>query len=435
MVERNSQKTMASTFSIMFGTLTSTMKLTLFFIGLLLLNQLVAQCDGNRYLSAVFPEFSITSDIQYGSNTNYLGSQVQLAMDVYEPAGDLLSARPLVVVCHGGFFLSGDKAAPDVVPFCEDLARKGYVVASINYRMGVPLSFTGLDNRFSQAVLRAVQDLNAAIRWFRKNAAEDGNTFRIDPTNIFTFGSSAGGFMALQHAYMDNDEIPTSVDQSAPGLAGGVEGNSGNPGFPSHARALISNCGAMGDNAWIDADENVPACLFHGDSDLVVPIDSAMFTLAGFYPVAITEGSIPIHERLEILGIENCFEVSENAGHVPYLTNSAIYDTTLSIMTGFLAHFVCGIDLNCSYQEFNTGTDEREMDSGFFPYPNPASDELHIAGLKQGATWRILNYDGKLISTHTAKTVRVADLASGMYLIEISTDGINSVRKRIVVMH
>jgi hypothetical protein len=337
------------------------------------------------------------------------------------------------MMAHGGSFLTGSKTGPDVIGFCISMAKMGYVVASINYRMGVPISFTGVDNSFSQAVLRAVQDLNAAIRWFRKNASQDGNTFRVDTENIFTFGTSAGGFMVLQHAYMDDDEIPSFVDQSAPGLSGGVEGNSGNPGFSSRAKALVSDCGAMGDNAWIDADENIPACLFHGDSDNTVPIDSAMFTLLGFYPVAVTEGSIPINERLDILGIEHCFEISANAGHVPYLTNSAIYDTTLSITSNFLAHFVCGMELDCSFRELLTGVEETNEERVISLYPNPATREVYVSNLSDKAALTVFGSDGKKLLHAMGNSFVASELPEGMYVVEIKTADHSLQRKRLVV--
>jgi predicted esterase len=326
--------------------------------GLILCSLLsAAQCDGNRYRNLLFSDVSVTSDIIYGSNDDLNELNQDLLMDVYEPAGDGVTNRPLIVMCHGGFFLSGYKAALDVVPLCEDFARMGYVVASINYRMGASL-LGDLDNAFAQAVMRAVQDLNASIRWFRRDVEVNGNTYGIDPDNIYTFGTSAGGFMVLQQAYMDDDEIPSFLDTTASGLTGGVEGDSGNPGYSSAIKGLVSHCGAMGDNAWIDADEQTPACLFHGSADNTVPIDSTMFTLLGFLPVAVTEGSIPISERLTGLGIEHCFEINENAGHVAYIANQAIYDTTLSISSNFLSHLVCDIELDCSYREVLVGMNE-----------------------------------------------------------------------------
>lgn len=75
--------------------------------------------------------------------------------------------------------------------------------------------------------MRGVQDGRAAVRYFRKNAAIGGNTYRIDTNNIYFAGVSAGGFIALQLAYLDKaSEIPSFIDMAGqPGLTGGLEGN------------------------------------------------------------------------------------------------------------------------------------------------------------------------------------------------------------------
>ena len=394
----------------------------------------VAQCDGNRYRNLLFSDVSVTSDIIYGTNDDLNGLNQDLLMDVYEPAGDGVTNRPLIVMCHGGFFLSGDKAALDVVPLCEDFARMGYVVASINYRMGASL-LGDLDNAFAQAVMRAVQDLNASIRWFRRDAEVNGNTYGIDPDNIYTFGTSAGGFMVLQQAYMDDDEIPSFLDTTAPGLTGGVEGDSGNPGYSSAIKGLVSHCGAMGDNAWIDADEQTPACLFHGSADNIVPIDSSMFTLLGFLPVAVTEGSIPISERLTGLGIEHCFEINENFGHVAYLTNQAIYDTTLSISSNFLSHLVCDIELDCSYREVLVGLNEEQPLSGIHAYPNPADDVLYLSTNRDAIAYRAYDAQGHCVAQ--GKDTRLSTLTwpEGLYVIRTDIDSKNSASTTIIVSH
>ena len=393
-----------------------------------------AQCDGNRYRNLLFSDVSVTSDIIYGSNDDLNELNQDLLMDVYEPAGDGVTNRPLIVMCHGGFFLSGDKAALDVVPLCEDFARMGYVVASINYRMGASL-LGDLDNAFAQAVMRAVQDLNASIRWFRRDAEMNGNTYGIDPENIYTFGTSAGGFMVLQQAYMDNDEIPSFLDTTAPGLSGGVEGDSGNPGYSSAIKGLVSHCGAMGDNAWIDADEQTPACLFHGSADNIVPIDSSMFTLLGFLPVAVTEGSIPISERMTGLGIEHCFEINENAGHVAYIANQAIYDTTLSISSSFLSHLVCDIELDCSYREVLVGLNEEQPLSGIHAYPNPADDVLYLSNNRDAIAYRA--YDAQVRCVAQGKDTRLSTLTwpEGLYVIRTDIDSKNSASTTIIVSH
>ncbi len=156
-------------------------------------HQLIAQCDGDRYLNFIFSETQSTTDILYGENINYQGAYEALYMDVYEPAGDPVANRPLVIMCHGGYFLTGDKAAADMLPLCTDLARMGYVVASINYRVGIPFG-AELELPYGQALLRSIQDVRAAIRWFRKNADTEGNTYRINPEQIFVGGTSAGSY-------------------------------------------------------------------------------------------------------------------------------------------------------------------------------------------------------------------------------------------------
>ena len=79
---------------------------------------------------------------EYGNNINYAGFAEDLMLDVYEPNGDTLANgdsvtdRPLVLLAHGGSFIGGSKTGSDVVPLAESFAKMGYVVASINYRLG-----------------------------------------------------------------------------------------------------------------------------------------------------------------------------------------------------------------------------------------------------------------------------------------------------------
>lgn len=396
--------------------------------------QLTAQCDGNRYINRIFSDVTTTADVLYGSATASTGANEQLYMDVYEPTGDGISNRPLIIMCHGGFFISGDKAGPDMVPLCEDFARMGYVVASINYRMGVSF-LSDLDDSFSQAVLRAVQDLRGAIRWFRKSAAEDGNTYGIDPEMIFTFGSSAGAFMALHHAFMDQDELPSFMNQQATGLAGGIEGESGSAGYPSHVRALVSHCGALGDNAWIDEDENVPSCLFHGENDTTVPIDSTMFVLSGFLPIAVTEGSIPISQRMTSIGLEHCFEINDNAGHVAYISNQAIYDTTLAISSNFLAHHVCGFELDCTYHEVLSSTVEIADHKQLKVYPNPADNMIFIPQATGQTLNALYTLDGRKVADIAETSFNTSTLAEGVYVLHsIGKDGLGA-SERVIIAH
>ena len=191
-----------------------------------------SDCDGERYrYTSAFDNVSVSEDHVYGSNLSALGVDTELVFDFYEAVGNAEAERPLLIMAHGGFFLAGSNDGMEVVPLCEDFARMGYAVASISYRLGIAPSFD-LENELVQAVWRGVHDSRAAVRYFRKSVEEEGNPWGIDVDRIFIGGVSAGGFVALHHAYVDQDsEIPNNIDESQPGMGGGLEGDSGNPGY------------------------------------------------------------------------------------------------------------------------------------------------------------------------------------------------------------
>lgn len=396
--------------------------------------QLTAQCDGNRYLNFIFSDTYSTTDIQYGSNINYQGANESLYMDVYEPAGDGVADRPLVIMCHGGYFLTGDKAAPDMLPLCTDLARMGYVVASINYRVGIP--FGGdLEVPFGQALLRSIQDVRAAIRWFRKNADTEGNTYRINPEQIFVGGASAGGFMALHLAYMDENEIPSWLDMSIPGLEGGLEGESGSPGYSSEVAGILPVSGAMGDSDWVDAGDTTPACMFHGDADLTVTIDSATFVLFGLVNVTTIEGSNYIADRMDEVGVEHCYYVTPGGGHVPYLGDATEYDMTLSLISGFLHGLVCNEQFDCTYHEILSGTEEVIAQKQLKAYPNPADHQLFIPNATGQTPSALFTLDGKKVADITGSSFDTSALAEGVYVLDrMGTEGV-LLRECVVIAH
>ena len=148
-----------------------------FFTAFFILNvNAQSPCTDGRYASDVFSDFNLTSDIEFGQNATWTGGQYTLKMDFYEPEGDTETERPLLIWVHGGSFMFGDKTDYDVVQFSERFAKKGFVCASINYRLGIfPLDSANA----VKAVVRATQDLRAAIRFFHKDKQE-GNAYKID---------------------------------------------------------------------------------------------------------------------------------------------------------------------------------------------------------------------------------------------------------------
>ncbi|MCP2936962.1 hypothetical protein NK983_30165, partial [Salmonella enterica subsp. enterica serovar Typhimurium] len=70
--------------------------------------QTFAQC-GDRYKEEVFQNFTVTTDT-YSTANNAV-----LLVDVYQPAGDVETSRPLIIMAHGGSFVGGNKTQDPTV--------------------------------------------------------------------------------------------------------------------------------------------------------------------------------------------------------------------------------------------------------------------------------------------------------------------------------
>ncbi|MBK6993801.1 MAG: carboxylesterase family protein [Lewinellaceae bacterium] len=79
----------------------------------------------------------IEKDLEYGTAPNYAGIPTTLILDLYKPVGDDNSQRPLLVLVHGGAWVGGCKDdASGLAVIAQEMAQRGYVVASVNYRLG-----------------------------------------------------------------------------------------------------------------------------------------------------------------------------------------------------------------------------------------------------------------------------------------------------------
>ena len=232
---------------------------------------------------------------------------IDLDMDIYEPEGDTLENRPVIVFVHTGAFFSGNNELDDVTALSIAAAKRGYVAVSISYRLGLNIlsSYSG-----ERAVFRGVQDGSAAIRFLKEYKDE----YKIDPENIFMWGTSAGGFISLHLAYCQDDERPEATygswqdpDLGCLDCEGNSYQHSGKP------KAIISCWGAIGDLEWIDPLDTIPALFFHGTIDPVVPFNSGFPLLDIALPIVY--GSNLIHERLTDLNIENELVYEEGELH------------------------------------------------------------------------------------------------------------------------
>tara|TARA_B100002052_G_scaffold298521_1_gene332274 strand:+ start:576 stop:1703 length:1128 start_codon:yes stop_codon:yes gene_type:complete len=329
----------------------------------LLCNQLSAQiidCDcESRYQSEIFSDVSVQT-VTYSEPHD-------LQMDIYTPLGDVCNNRPLLIFAHGGTFIFGTKTNPTMVDLCETFARKGYVTASINYRLAADIvgffaQFTYYTNTQSayEVVLNAVMDGKAAIRYFRKDIAENGNNYGIDPNQIWGGGNSAGGVLFLHAAHVGStEEFTLPLDDNRASIAnniiesiGGFEGSSGNEGYSSELSGVISLAGALHRSEYLDSND-VPSVFCHGDEDSVVPYDCNGFQnnpsfdqLCGggaLYPDAIS------------MGINTDLLTFPNDDHCPWDASSSKMQDVKDFVSDFLySNIDCnsvGINEDLSYKE------------------------------------------------------------------------------------
>lgn len=219
-----------------------------------------------RFLDTVFTGTTVQAGIQYGASVPFGGtSPAPLLLDLYSPAGDTASARPVLVWMHGGGFVSGSRSSGEIARLASAMALRGYVTVSISYRLRTPAAFNADQ---MGGVRDAVHDARAAVRWVRANSAER----RFDPARIAFVGSSAGGVTALFGAYEE---------------AWG-EGESGNPGLSSEVKAVVNFWGMLPDAAdsLMQAGEP-PLLIFHGTEDTTIPYAEAQQLVARAVQVGI----------------------------------------------------------------------------------------------------------------------------------------------------
>lgn len=260
----------------------------------------------------------------------YNTSPVDLKMDIFEPTGDTMQHRPVVIVAFGGGFLSGSKDHWSIRLICQNLAKRGYVAAAIDYRLGMNIFDADLANR---AVYRGLQDARSAVRFFRADAAGD-NTYKVDPDHIFIGGHSSGAFMALHNAYLDLEtERPLSTyewmqdgniipDQECLDCVGD------NTGFSGHANAIFSLAGALGFTSFIESGLDPKVVMFHSTDDGTVPYDSGSPFSSILWAVVGSDlpdvyGSLPISEQADIVGLPYDFFSYTNRGHDVHESSSS----------------------------------------------------------------------------------------------------------------
>lgn len=336
------------------------MKQIILLLILFVSHNIFSQCNG-RYESEIFSSTSVT-EVEFTDVYDLSAFNSGLDMDVYLPDGDIEQNRPVIIFCHGGTFIGGEKDNPPMIALCEAFAKRGYVTASIEYRLTSPLLLTD-SLHMAETVLNAVSDAKAAIRYFRMDYSLN-NTFGIDPSQIYIGGYSAGAIIADHVGHFNDLSVAPPYLVSIVNNIGGLEGNSGNPGYSSEVKAVINVAGAIASPIHIDPND-VPIVSVQAIDDGTVPYycDHALFQS---YMLTCC-GAGPIHNAADNVGVYNALHTFQSGGHTAPVTAMS------SITIPFISDFIY-TTLDC-YE-----SPSMIIDSNYEAviYPNPATELINI---------------------------------------------------------
>jgi len=321
----------------------------------------IAVVPTKRYQKKIFSDVEVKRDLLYGKAKGYwtrspycddpyittLGKGLvkafndpellDLKLDIYYPKTDVFKNRPLVMLIHGGAFYIGSKESAAEQELANALAKRGYVVASIDYRLGFKL----LPSDIELSGYRAMQDANAALRFLAHNAKGLG----IDPNQVYVGGTSAGAMASLNVAFMNNDERPERIKQAnKEGRLTKIE-ESGNKYTEKFTiKAVINLWGGLADVNIIDKNEKISVLSVHGTADEIVPFETDYpfrnSLMVNRFMVDKMYGSKSIDDRLKILGLHSHLISLKGLGHEPELDNYKTLNRWMDTITSYGTHFL-----------------------------------------------------------------------------------------------
>jgi acetyl esterase/lipase len=252
-------------------------------------------------LAACGPDGGPLAFSQWKSDLTYCISEdgVELKMDAYwpmQPAGP----APAILFVHGGGWEAGTKTDTPGMNYFLELARRGYFIASIDYRLAPAATFPA-----------NIEDVKCAVRSLRAQAAQ----YNLDPQRIGAWGASAGGHLVSLLGTSDQAagwDVGPYLDQSSRVQAVvdmyGIHdltteylvGNRRELDqrvfrAQSQADPILKQASST---TYASADDP-PFLILHGDQDATVPY---------------TQSQI-LHDVLRAHGVPSTYVLVRNAGH------------------------------------------------------------------------------------------------------------------------
>jgi len=154
-------------------------------------------------LAMALQEIVFEKNVVYGK-----GAGEELTLNLARPAAEG-TKRPCVLVIHGGGWAGGNKEMHNTL--AQDFAKRGYVSATVGYRLAPKHRFPA-----------QVEDVKCAVRFLRANAAAYG----LDAERVGATGFSAGAHLSMMLGVMGKED--------------GLEGDGGNAELSSQVNAVVS---------------------------------------------------------------------------------------------------------------------------------------------------------------------------------------------------
>ena len=304
-------------------------------------------------------------------------------------------------------------------------AKRGYVVASISYRLMNILDLI-ISSSTLNGVARALCDGKAAIRYFRKSVVE-GNEYNIDPNQIYFGGNSAGAIIAIHAALMKKEEVEDPELIIAMENNGGFEGNRGNPGFSSDVRGAISLAGGIANLDFINpSDFNSLLITCHGDLDNTV-VYYCGEPLSGTVPIELCGGGA-ILEHSSLIGFGNHHHLLfEGEDHTPWSWDGVIESQMISFVSENLFN-----NLDCAN---STKINDGDSDENVFILPNPVHDQFSVSGFNNYKSLSIKTLYGKTVyrKENDSKNNNIDFLPAGLYIVELLKENMQgAITKKII---
>ncbi|MGN1113082.1 MAG: alpha/beta hydrolase [Acutalibacteraceae bacterium] len=139
----------------------------------------------NKRIAAQIPDSGVVSVIDLPYTKSGISEHM---LDIYYPE-NTSQPLPVIIDIHGGGWVYGCKEINR--NFCLKLAKKGFLVVSINYR---PVG--------KHLFHHQIEDVFAALNWISDNL----NEYPADMSSVFLLGDSAGGQLACLSAAIMSDK-------------------------------------------------------------------------------------------------------------------------------------------------------------------------------------------------------------------------------------